>query len=308
MICEIKNIGKMKALLTLVLLTSSLVVLAQDFSIEPPSKDTAKDQKRVKNADSPNPWSGLYIGPVASVNRSVIFNSGSGTIANGIGFDGGGEISDMVFPHIGFSTGLRFQQYSFNFSYTNINGTTSYNGTTTALRSGSSDTTVTAGYNSSANYTFDYLRIPLLARYISGGNDKVGFYVEMGFVADILLSANVSGSATQTQYELSQPPNTSWYNYNSTLTPANTNISETGLDASRFNISFRAGLGVLIPIKENMYLVLDYGIDYRILNGGTGKNDVVSFGNNQYYFYGNSNYGSFNFQSLEAKLIFKLNN
>ncbi len=293
--------------LLIVLLISCNVIAQDDFSIEPPSKDTTKDQKRVKNEDSPSPWNGLYIGPVASAIRSVIFNSGSGSLTNGFSFDAGGEISYMVFPNIGFSTGLRFQQYSFSYSYTSINSTTSYNGTNAGYSSGGGhDTIVTAGYNSTANYTFDYLRIPLLARYISSGENKVGFYCEMGFVADILVSAKVSGSATQTQYSLSQPPNTAWYNYDYTLTPANANMSETNLDATKFNVSFRAGLGVEIPLSS-FFLVLDYGIDYRLLNGGTGKNDVVSFGTNQYYFYGAGNYGCFNFQSLEAKLIFKLN-
>ncbi|HXB13358.1 MAG TPA: outer membrane beta-barrel protein [Bacteroidia bacterium] len=296
----------MKTIFTLLLVASSMLVLAQDdFSIEPPSKDTAKDQKRVKNEDSPNPWNGLYIGPVASVNRGVISNSGFGNIINDFSFDIGGEICYMVFPNIGFSTGLRFQQFSFSYSYSNVYSTGSVNGTNTAYRTGSSDTTVVAGYNSTANYSFDYLRVPLLARYISSGENKLGFYFELGFVADVLVNAKVSGTATQTQYNLSQSPNTAWYDYSSSLPANNANINETNLDASRFNLSFRAALGIMIPVKS-FFIVVDYGIDYRLLNGGTGTNDVVSFGNAQYYFYGSGNYGCFNFQSLEAKFIFKL--
>jgi len=294
-------------ILALITLSSFKMVSAQDISIEPPQNgNSTSTQYSVENKDSEITWHGLYVNAAAGYDIPTISNEGTGTFSNNTSLHVGVEGCYMFKPHTGFVTGLLFRQYSYNYSYSGIIPNYEYNGVSTASRATTNDTTVVAGYATSAKYTFNYIRVPLLIRFISSQENKPGFYIEAGVIADVLLSDNISGTSTQVQYDLVQQPNTSWYNYSGTGLSATT-INETNANANRFTVALHAAAGFLIPVSAKMFIGADYGLDYSILSAGTGKNDMVNFSTTKYNFYGTGSYGSFNFQLIEAKLIFKLN-
>jgi len=273
-----------------------------NFPVEPPlpiNVDTAKNL----DIDSGKIWKGLYINPTASYGKALPYGAPI-QLTSGATFELGGDVCYFFHPNLGVAIGAQFQQYSFKYSYSSVVASSTFNGLT-PNESSAQDTTVVGGYGSSVTYMLDYIRVPVMLRFMSSHIDKIGLYGEAGIITDVLLTSSVSGTATQTEYTFAQASSVPAYNYVSTSTNP-VSISETNPDAAKINFDLHFGLGVTIPFTKRMALVLEGSIDFRFLNGGTGANDVATFGSNQYYFYGTGNYGSFNSQSLIAKLLFKL--
>lgn len=254
---------------------------------------------------------GLYIDPYIGYGEggpeSSTATSIAPAVATGTNLKFGIGVS-YIFPSgIGISAGLQLQQFNFSYSYSNILATSAYNGTVTENRATANDTTVIAGYNESVKYSFLYAQVPVLCRYISSQENKVGFYAEAGLVMDYLASSNISGTARQTRYQLSQAANTNWYMYSGT-SANNTTLNLTPQDPAKLTFAVHVAAGVIIPITDKISLILSLSPDYGLVNAGDGSKDMVNFGNAkyEYYLYGNGTYGSFNSYTFDAKLLIKL--
>ncbi len=250
---------------------------------------------------------GLYVDPdlgygLGGPSSSNLNNT---QITSGSSFKFGANVSYMFPSNLGISIGLQVQQYSFNYTYSNIAEPNNYYQDETALRTTSTDTTVTAGYDATLKYTFTYAQIPILCRYISSQENRVGLYAEAGLVANYLVNSQISGSATQTQYLLNQPANTNIFIYESTSTTSQ-NISTPSQNPAKLTMSAHAAVGVLLPLTAKMSLIISVSSDMGIMNAGDGSKDLASFGSSQFYFYGQGTYGTFNAISGEVKLLIKM--
>jgi TonB family protein len=251
------------------------------------------------------PRDGLFVDPYFGFGEGGPQSSTSTSINMGTNMKFGVGISYMFPSKIGISAGLQLQQYKFGYSYSDITPSSSYNNTATENRTTSNDTTVTAGYNETINYSFTYVQLPILCRFISSQENKAGFYAEAGIVVGYLISSQISGTATQTQYQLSQSPNTFWYTYNTTSSN-NTSVSLTSQNPAKLTFAVHAAVGFLIPFSSKISLILDISPDIGIINAGDGSKDYVNFGTSKFYLFGNGNYGSFNSYTGEAKLLIKM--
>ncbi len=249
---------------------------------------------------------GLYIDPYIGIGEGGLSSSTPTSVKTGINMKFGVEAS-YVFPsNIGVSVGLQVKQFKFSYSSNSVVDPSSYNGTYTTTRSKANDTTVTAGYADSMNYSFTYLQIPLLCRYITSHENKIGFYAEAGLIVNYLINSQITGNFTQTQYQLYQAPNTYWYMYSGTY-PANpTPVSMASQNPSRLTIDLHLGAGVLIPVTGKMSIILDVAPDVGLMNAGDGSKDAVSFGTSNFYFFGKGKYGSFNSYLFDTKFLIKL--
>jgi hypothetical protein len=304
------NTYKIYLLAFLFTVSTAYKSFAQDIPIEPPQNgNSTSTQYSVGNAahkDSEIVWRGLYINASVGYDIPSITNEGAGFFLHNASFHVGAEGAYMFAPHIGFVTGVLFRQYSFNYSYTGVIPSYEYTSIPTTYRTTNNDTSLVAGYSTSAKYSFNYIRVPLLIRFITSQENKIGFYVEAGLLADILLNDNVSGTASQIQYSLEQQANTSWYSYSGSKAYAAT-ISEANANVNRFTVALHAAAGFIVPLSAKIFIGADFALDYSVLSAGTGNNDVVNFGSTKYNFYGTGSYGCFNSEIIEAKLIFKLN-
>ena len=105
------------------------------------------------------PRDGLYIDPYIGYGVGGPNSSTSTPITMGGNLKVGAGLSYIYPSGIGISAGLQVQQYSFNYSYSQIISSSSYNGVETAYRIGGGDTEVTAGYAEKATYSFTYIPI-----------------------------------------------------------------------------------------------------------------------------------------------------
>jgi hypothetical protein len=283
----------------------SLVAVAMNaqnnFPIEPPNHDSAMIRK-----DTSSLWHGLYINPTAEIGGATPV-SGTG-IKGGLSFDLGAEACYMFSHSLGVSLGLQYEQYQFKYKYSNVEyqGYFPIDRGSYPTRANDYDSTIVAGYTTDATYTFGLLRIPLLLRLFSTGANNVGWFGETGVIADVLVKAGVTGSASEVEYTYEQSAGAPFFQYNNTTTN-NANITGVTPDAAKFNMAAHLALGVFVPLGDRADLAFALSYDYHFLNGGTGNNDIVRFSDATYYFYGNgSNYGGLNSASLEVKCIFKL--
>jgi TonB family protein len=249
---------------------------------------------------------GLYIDPYIGFGEGGPKSSTATPINMGLNMKFGVEGCYMFPSNIGISVGLQIQQFKFGYSYSNITNTSAYNGTVTENRSTANDTIVTAGYNETINYSFTYAQIPLLCHYISSQENKLGFYAEAGIVVNYLVNSQISGSVTQTQYQLTQAPDTYWYMYNSTYPTNTTSVNLPAQNPTKLTFAAHAAVGALIPFTSKISLILAVSPDFGVMNAGDGSKDLVNIGTSKFYFFGNGNYGSFNSYLFDAKLLIKM--
>lgn len=301
-----------KAFIITLLLLSCRVVFAQDIPIEPPTTDnsTSTEYSVHNKPDSQIVWHGMYTGLLIGYDITAIPNGSVGSFSSSASYHAGLEVCKMLSDHTGIVLGVLYRQYSYSYSYSNINPSSDYNDISTANRATVNDTSVVGGYSTSANYSFTYASIPILFRYSGGSENKISFFAQAGVMANILVGKSVSGTAVQTQYGLTQAPNTWWYDYSSTTTYS-ANINESNPDAATFTLAFQGEIGLTVPLSKNLWGAADYNFDINFMSCGTGKNDVVNFkggSNGLYYFYGPGTYGTFNYHGIELKLIYRLGN
>ena len=274
-----------------------------------PNQPPQPEQKQVEQKPKDTVFilrDGLYVDPYIGYGEGGPVSSGSPIAINkGGNIKFGAGISYMFPSNIGISIGLQVQQYNFNYAYSNITASSDYNGTMTKNRNAANDTVVTAGYNESIKYSFTYAQVPLLCRYISSQENKLGFYAEAGIVINYLVSSQISGSATQTQYNLSQAANTYWYMYSSTSSNTAT-VNLSSQNPNKLTFALHAAAGVIIPFNSKISLILAVSPDMGIMNAGDGSGDVVDFGTSKFYLYGKGNYGSFNSYTFDAKVLIKI--
>jgi len=243
---------------------------------------------------------GIYINPIVSGGVGIPYG-GSG-FKSGLVVNGGGDFCYMFSSHFGVSAGAQYEYYSFGYKYSNNNSTKDI----PAPSGSAADTAVFGGGNTTARYNFQYIRIPVLFRYISSSSGKLGFYVEGGATADILVHAGVSGSISETVYVFQRAGGSPSFGY-SYSSKKDADITGVTPDAAKFNIAVHLGIGAMIPAGEHLAIVIAYCPEIKLMNGGVGDNDVVSFNSSKYYFYGQkSNYGSFISNSIVIKWLFKL--
>jgi hypothetical protein len=294
---------RLRAAFTLLFLIvlSGKIFGQNDFKIEPPTYDTTKSIK-----DSVYFWHGLYINPVIQGGLGKPYSSSD--FKSGFIIDAGAEACYMFDKHFGISLGAQFEQYSYKYSYSNVYNPTYMPVIHTINRPNAYDSVGLGGYTTNVTYTFAFVRIPLLMRYISSLQNKVGFYAEAGIIANLLVSAKESGTASETEYDFHQDANTPWYNNNPGSAVNSADISNATPDAAKFNLSLHAGIGIIIPAGRRVSVVLAYCADLALMNGGTGANDIVKFSDGSYSFYGQSSiYGTFNtLAAIKASVILKL--
>jgi hypothetical protein len=124
-------------------------------------------------------------------------------------------------------------------------------------------------------------------------------------VANYLVSSQISGSATETQYLLSQTPNSNIYLYSSASSVTKF-VSLTPQGPTKFIVSAHAAAGALIPLATRISLILDASADMGITNAGSGSKDVIDFGTSKFYLFGSGQYGSFNAYLFEVKVLIKM--
>ncbi len=248
---------------------------------------------------------GLYVDPYLGFGEGGPHSSTSLPLNMSSNFKFGVGLTYMFASGIGISAGLQIQQYKFGYTYSNVVASYAYNDIITKSRPTANDTVVTAGYNATVNYSFTYAQIPLLCRYISSQENRLGFYAEAGLIINYLMSSQISGTVAQTQYDLTQMPNTFWYTYNSTNLNS-TAVNATPQNPAKLTMAIHGGAGILIPFTNKLSLIVEASSDVGIANAGEGSKDVVSFGTSKFYLYGNGNYGSFNSYLLEAKFLIKM--
>lgn len=244
-----------------------------------------------------DPYIGYGLGGPQSSTLTPI--SSGGNIKFGIGLT-------HIFPsNIGISVGLQMQQYKFSYNYSNVPSSGDYTVVNTVTRSTNSDSTFIAGYGSNMTYTFTYAQFPILCKYISSQENLVGFYAEGGVIINYLIGSQVTGTASQTQYQLTQQANTDWYSYNSTSVSSAT-VSSSSQSPNKLTVALHLSAGVLIPCSTKISLIFAISPDFGIMNAGNGSNDAVNIGSSKFYYFGSGSYGSFNSYLFDAKLLIKL--
>lgn len=212
----------------------------------------------------------------------------------------------LFFPSgFGFSTGFSVQQVSFSFNPA-IGTSNAVEYLPSTFSESFKDTLAYTGFNANVTYTFQYFQVPLLARYISSSENKIGFYAEVGFLINYLHSSSITGTASEFYEELSQYQYTAYYMvYNASSHSTTVDLAVN--DASKITLALHGAAGILIPISRKVSLIFDVSSDYGMMNAGDGKKDVANFvWNGNYYFYGSGNYGTFNSYMFDAKLLLKL--
>jgi len=248
---------------------------------------------------------GLYVDPYIGYGEGGPGSSTTPVINMGSNVKFGVGISYMFPSNIGVSIGLQIQQFKFNYNYSNDSKASMYVGTETEIPSTASDITSTAGYNEAINYTFTYAQIPILCRYISSQEGKPGFYAEAGLIVNYLVSSEISGTATQEEYQLGSTPSPDWYRYNS-ISSNTVNVSLPSQNPNKLTFTAHAAAGAIIPFNNKISLILAVSPDFGIMNAGDGSKDIVNFGTSKFYLYGNGTYGSFNSYTFDAKLLIKM--
>jgi putative cofactor-binding repeat protein len=269
------------------------ITAQNNFPIEQPSTDSVKSG--LFSIEK-----GIFLTPTVAVGLATPYGI---PFKAGLVLNAGAELCYMLSSHIGIAAGAQFERYAFEYHNDDYNVPTT--DLTAPANSSATDTNIYGGGHTTANYKFEYVRIPLLLRYVTGSKKRVGLYAEAGVTADILVSASVSGNVIENMYDMQRTSGGPSFSYKTT---SNQHADITGVtpDAAKFNIALHAGIGIIIPAGP-IYLILAYTPDFRLLNGGSGDNDVVNFTNSKYYFFGqNSQYGSLNSHSLTIKLLFKL--
>jgi hypothetical protein len=279
---------------------SGHIMAQNDFQIEPQGPVT-----KPTPVDTANLWHGFYIAPAVAIG-SASPDAVSGVYKSGTNINLGGELSYMFHSGFGISAGLQYEQYSYNYVYSSLPSTNAYGDVPTTLRSTTTDTSILVGYTPNVTYSYSFIKLPLLVRYASGHVNKVNFYVEAGVSPEFLISKKVSGSVTETIYNLTQAANTNWYHYSTTSSGAAISVSESNADVAAFNLAFHLGIGLTIPIDAHTAVIAEYSPEYGLMNSGTGENDMIKDGNIQYYFFGKGNYGSIGSRLLTVKVLFTL--
>ncbi len=247
---------------------------------------------------------GFYVDPNFGFGVGGPQFSGSASVTRGVNFKFGLGLGYMLPSKFGFSTGIQIQQFKFSYTYTDVLPSYKYNNIATIDRTTSTDSMAIAGYSSNVSYEFRYAQIPVLLRYISSQENEFGVYAEGGVLINYLLSTNISGTASQTQYDLLQYANANWYTYKSSSVNSQT-ISSAAQNPAKLTVSLHFTVGGLLQLSSKMSLVLGFSPNFGLMNAGTGSGDMVNFGTSKFYYYGNGNYGTFNSFLFEAKLLIK---
>ena len=234
-------------------------------------------------------------------------NANNTQITPSSNFKFGAGFSYMFASNLGISLGLQIQQFNFKYTYSNVASLNDYYVIGTTVRTSNTDSTVYAGYGATLMYSFTYAQVPLLCKYISSQENRPGFYAEAGVVFNYLVSSQISGSATQTEYILNQPADADFYNYSATVTNTQ-NISTPSQNATKLTTSIHGGIGALIPFNTKISLIVAFSYNAGIMNAGDGSKDEVNFGASKFYYYGTGNYGTLNSLLGEVKVLIKLSN
>jgi hypothetical protein len=182
-------------------------------------------------------------------------------------------IVHMFNDHFGISSGLQ---------YSSITSTYGDNSTNMSLNSSSNY----SNYNGSIQWTFNYLEVPLLFRYISSKDNKIGFFAEAGFNFGFLIGSSMSGTITQTYNDFTSFPFTT----TSSVDMVNGNVPGT----SAFNISGHLAFGIFIPLSRKCSLIIDGEINYGLTSVGNGNSDIIYFNGVPYYYYNYNNQNPYN--------------
>lgn len=249
--------------------------------------------------------SGLYIDPYFGYGEGGPKSSSATAITLGNNVKYGIQLSYIFSSSIGVSAGLQVQTYNFNYGFSNALVPSEYIGSEVDIPSNASNINMLAGYNESISYSFTYVQLPLLARYISSPENKAGFYVEAGLMVNYLANSKISGIVTQTQFQLTNTGHGDFYRYNSVSANSAT-VNLTPQDPEKLTLAAHIAVGAIIPFSNKISLILAVSPDLGITSAGNGSNDVVNFGASKFYVFGNGAYGSFNSYTFDAKLLIKL--
>lgn len=218
---------------------------------------------------------GFSIEPVVGIGTSEAVQNGT----NNLGWKAGCGVVYMFNKHWGISSGLQVEQYSttvnsgkdsvyiFNPPYWDINSI-------------------------KATYLFTYLKLPLMVRYISNRDGKIGIFVESGFILDYLIKSNELRTINENDIDTSKQPIT--YSGGGAVFSESyvQSLGSKTPDAISFNLGGQIAMGVFIPISKRCAFITDFSIDKAFSNVGTSNNDFVNFNGPFYYYNKNNNYKS----------------
>jgi len=132
------------------------------------------------------------------------------------------------------------------------------------------------GYNSiNTNYKFTYLELPVLVRYISCKEQKVGVFAEAGFIVGFLIKAKESGTVNVTNIDTSSG---GFPNSPSPGTEEETSKTAFGIipTTTFFNLQGHLALGVINPLSERCSVIADISINKGFTNVGNSDNDYIN--------------------------------
>lgn len=215
--------------------------------------------------------------PLIGLGTSEAVQNGSNNLGGRIGCG----LVYMFNEHWGVSSGLELERYSTKV----VSGTDSE-----YFYEGGGAPSYWEAVTVHANYDFYYIQLPLLLKYISSEDSKIGIFAEAGFIIGYSIakmeSGEINGIATDTTKGNPFTKNGSPAGYeltNSFTLPnveANTNL---------LNISCHFAFGITVPINQKWSLISDISINRGAINIGNSSNDVVNiYGVAPFYYYNKS--------------------
>ena len=173
----------------------------------------------------------------------------------------------MFANHFGVSSGIQVQQYS---SGVNAGQDSEYIAKTPTNYSYEE-------YNSiSANYKFTYLELPILVRYVSCKEQKVGVFAEAGFIVGCLIEARESGTINITNIDTSSGGFPNVASPGTEEEASKVSIGSIAPTATFFNLQGHLALGVISPLSERCSVIADISINKGFTNVGNSNSDYVN--------------------------------
>ncbi len=288
-----------------------------------PIKFTIKaDGHQISDADDLGPKGnfatrrGLYIVPILAPGIGKIETDLQfGVIGGGLGTGGehfmlseGCGLGYMINNHFGIFLGAQLENYKEDFVPPHGYNITS-NFSTNEIYQGTppANNTYPVGSNTNVTYSFYYLEVPLLAKYISSKPGRAGLDLEAGYLYGVPLHASETGTvdvSTET-FTPHKYTSNSWY-YSSVSSNNYALWPNSNPNINRYDNGVMLNAGVFIPITNRYSVSVSLLVVHKFsATIGNGNNDVVYFPNGSYNYF-SGNYGQANSYLIGCKLFIHL--
>lgn len=224
---------------------------------------------------------GFSLEPISGLGTSEAVQNGN----NNLGWKAGCGLVYMFNEHWGISSGLQVEQYATSINSGYALGWVSP-GTAFESAAGSNQEID----NINVSYKFTYLEVPLLFRYISSKDRKVGIFAEVGFIGDFLLSGRERDTIYTCWVDTDRKgigdylvPNGNGVFTN--IVNAPTNISTVIPNTTILVLQWHWALGLHIPLSRHCSLIIEISDNIGLTNVGNSGKDYYTFDIGKLYYY-----------------------